>query len=114
MRKKNYKGRCEKKIVSKSKEVCRTYDAIQSAYVDTLQNDPDIQAIQCNVLLQGIENDEYTSDFVCMKINGELMVRECVFRKMITKPKTIQLLDASHDYWTKQDVSDWGLVIDGE
>lgn len=114
MRKKNYKGRCEKKIVSKSKEVCRTYDAIQSAYVDTLQNDPDIQAIQCNVLLRGIENDEYTSDFVCMKINGELMVRECVFRKMITKPKTIQLLDASYDYWTKQGVSDWGLVIDGE
>ena len=30
MRKKGYKGRCEKKDLSKSQEVCRTYDAIQS------------------------------------------------------------------------------------
>ena len=27
MRKKGYKGRCEKKDLSKSQEVCRTYDA---------------------------------------------------------------------------------------
>lgn len=29
MRKKGYKGRCEKKDLSKSQEVCRTYDVIQ-------------------------------------------------------------------------------------
>ena len=34
MRKKGYKGRCEKKDLSKSQEVCRTYDAIQSNYAD--------------------------------------------------------------------------------
>ena len=43
MRKKGYKGRCEKKDLSKSQEVCRTYDAIQSNYADILQNDNDIQ-----------------------------------------------------------------------
>lgn len=32
MRKKNYKGRCQKRTLSKSKEVCRFYDAIQSKY----------------------------------------------------------------------------------
>ena len=30
MRKKGYKGLCEKKSLSKSKEVCRTYDPLQS------------------------------------------------------------------------------------
>ena len=34
MRKRNYKGRCEKRIVEKSKEVCRTYDEIQKSYLD--------------------------------------------------------------------------------
>lgn len=39
MRKKGYKGRCEKKDLAKSREVCRTYAAIQSTYADILQND---------------------------------------------------------------------------
>ena len=37
MRKKNLKGRCEKRMIEKSKEVCKTYDAIQYAYADLLQ-----------------------------------------------------------------------------
>ena len=64
MRKKGYKGRCEKKDLSKSQEVCRTYDAIQSNYADILQNDNDIQEIRCNVLLDGLSEGAYTSDFV--------------------------------------------------
>lgn len=114
MRKKGYKGRCEKKDLSKSQEVCRTYDAIQSNYADILQNDNDIQEIRCNVLLDGLSEGAYTSDFVCVKADGDLMVRECVFRKFLTKPMTVKLLDASRDYWLKHGVSDWGLVIDEE
>ena len=38
MRKKNYKGRCIKKSVSKAKDVCRTYDEIQLSYLDVLQD----------------------------------------------------------------------------
>ena len=49
MRKKGYKGRCEKKSLSKSKEVCRTYDPLQSKYADTLEKSQDIQEIRCNV-----------------------------------------------------------------
>lgn len=33
MRKKNYKGRCEKKSVPKCNEIFKAYDAIQNAYV---------------------------------------------------------------------------------
>lgn len=114
MRKKGYKGRCEKKDLSKSQEVCRTYDAIQSNYADILQNDNDIQEIRCNVLLDGLSEGAYTSDFVCVKADGDLMVRECVFRKFLKKPMTVKLLDASRDYWINHGVSDWGMVIDEE
>ena len=76
MRKKNYKGRCEKRTLGKSKDVCRLYDEIQGRYADRLQ--------------------------------------ECVFRKYLTKPMTVRLLDASRIYWLNHGVSDWGLVIDAE
>jgi len=54
MRKKGFKGRCEKKSLSKSKEVCRTYDPIQNMYAEKLEESPDIQEIRCNVLLEGL------------------------------------------------------------
>ena len=62
MRKKNYKGRCEKRKLSKCKSVCKTYDALQYAYADMLEADNDIVEIRCNVQLEGMD---YTSDFLC-------------------------------------------------
>ena len=91
MRKKNFKGRCEKRVIGKCSEVCRTYDAIQYAYADLLQKNDEIKEIRCNVLLDGLEVGEYTSDFVCTKTDGDLMVRECVFRKFLMKPLTVKL-----------------------
>lgn len=114
MRKKGYKGRCEKRTLSKCKEVCKTYDAIQAAYAEVLQECDEVKEIRCNVLLDGLEIGEYTSDFVCVKPDGDLMVRECVFRKFLMKPMTVKLLDASREYWLNHGVSDWGLVIDAE
>ena len=114
MRKKNFKGRCEKRVIPKCNDVCRTYDPIQSAYADMLAADDAIQEIRCNVLLDGLEVGEYTTDFLCVKTDGDLMVRECVFRKHLTKPLTIKLLDASKEYWLRHGVTDWGLVIDEE
>lgn len=114
MRKKNFKGRCEKRVIPKCNDVCRTYDPIQSAYADMLAADDAIQEIRCNVLLDGLEVGEYTTDFLCVKSDGDLMVRECVFRKHLTKPLTIKLLDVSKEYWLRHGVTDWGLVIDEE
>lgn len=111
MRKKGFKGRCEKRVVSKCRAVCRTYDLIQSAYVDQLQNDDSIREFQCNVLLN---TGEHTTDFLCTKTNGELMVRECVQRKHLLKPMTIRLLDISREYWKRHGVEDWGLVVDAD
>lgn len=114
MRKKSYKGRCQKRSISKCKDVCRTYDEIQYAYADVLQSSDDVKEIKCNVLLEELTEGEFTSDFLCVKANGDLMVRECVFRKFLTKPLTVKLLDISKNYWLKRGVTDWGLVIDEE
>ena len=112
MNRKNFKGRCEKKGATKSKEVCRTYSALASAYLDLLEADTEIIEIRCNVLLDGLEEGEYTSDFVCVKEDGELMVRECVFKKYLVKPLTAKLLDASRNYWLNHGVKDFGIVIE--
>ena len=114
MRKKNYKGRCEKRNISKCQEVCRTYDAIQYAYADILQANKNITEIRCNVPLDRLSVGDYTSDFVCIKLNGDMMVRECVYRKLLTKPLTVKLLDESRLYWLRHGVTDWGLVINEE
>ena len=114
MRKKNYKGRCIKKSVSKAKEVCRTYDDLQLAYLGKLQEDEAIAEIHCNIQFESDGVEEYTTDFFCIKSDGDLMVRECVYRSSLLRPRTAKLLDASRMYWLKRGVSDWGLIIDAE
>lgn len=114
MRNKNYKGRCEKRTSPKSRDICRIYDKLQKVYLDILEKRKDIAEIRCNVWLEGLVMGNYTSDFVCIKENGELLVRECVFRKYLMKPKTVKLLDASRTYWERRGIQDWGLVIDEE
>lgn len=114
MRKKSYKGRCEKRTLSKCTDVCRTYDPIQSAYADILEADEEIKEIRCNVVLEALEEGEYMSDFLCVKIDNDLMVRECVQRKHLMKPLTVKMLDLSREYWLKNGVKDWGIVVNEE
>ena len=115
MRKKNYKGaKVSKRVVAKCEGVCRTYDAIQYAYANLLSEAEEVKSFQVNVLLQGLEEGAYTSDFVITKADGNLMVRECVSRKHLTKPMTTKLLDASRNYWKSHGVSDWSIVIEEE
>ena len=109
------KGRCEKKKVSKCQEICKTYDKVQAACLDYLSEREDIAEIQCNVLLDGLEEDsEYTTDFVCKKANGDLLVRECVYRKNILRPSVALLLEKSQKFWFNRGVLDWQVVIDRE
>ena len=111
MRKQKYKGRCEKRMISKSKEVCRFYNNLQSKYADKLEFDDDIIQIQCNVHLS---NSEYMSDFLVHKKNGDVFVRECVERKFCNKPMTIKLLDISRNYWINHGITDWGIIVNAE
>ena len=114
MKKKNYKGKCQKRKVEKCAEIFRAYNDIQYAYVNYLEQDDNIKEICCNVILKELKDGEYTSDFVCTKANNELMVRECVTRTHLTKPMTVKLLDLSREYWLNKGVTDWGLVINEE
>ena len=66
-----------------------------------LGKEDSIIEFQCNVMLSGLEAGEYSSDFVCEKQNGDLMVRECVERRFLKKPMTVKLLDASRECWTR-------------
>ena len=60
MKKINYKGRCEKRKVSKCEDICRTYSKIQSAMVDMLENNDDAVSFECNVRLKGVAEDLYS------------------------------------------------------
>ena len=114
MKPKGYKRtRCEKRTMSKCADgVVRTYNVIESKYADKLQENPDVKEFRCQVLLEGLGIGEYCSDFVVTKMDGDLMVRECVFRKHLTKPMTAKLLDESRNYWRRRGVTDWGIVLD--
>ena len=113
MRKKKFKGRCEKKTLLKCEGVCRTYDAIQAAYADILSEDPDVKSFRCNVPLEG-DCEAYMTDFVIEMMDGSIVVRECVFRHLIRKPKTIDMLCASQEYWWSHGIYDWKLIIDAK
>ena len=113
MRKKNYRGvRCIKRELGKCEGICRSFDKLQTAFADLLQADESVVSFRCNVLLEGVADDLYTSDFVAVKDDGSLMVRECVFRKNLMRPTMARLLDISRNYWMDCGVTDWGIVVE--
>ena len=114
MRPLKIKDRCIKKKLKKCEEVAKTYDKIQTAYADVLDNDENVRRIKCNVVLENLDEGEYTTDFYCEKSDGDFMVRECVFRKKLSLPRTCKLLDASRDYWLRRGVTDWSIVVEKE
>ena len=97
MRKKNYKGRVEKRNLNKCEDVCRTFDKIQYLYANLLSESEDVKLFQVNVLLEGLDIGEYASDCVITKADANLLVRECVSRNHLTKPLTAKVLDGSRN-----------------
>ena len=119
MRNKKTKTATTKLHLKKMDSACIAYNKVQYAYATRLDSDDNITEIRANVDLDGFKNDKYpdrtyTSDFVCIKKNGDIMVRECIERKYVHRPATVQLLDYSRNYWMSHGVSDWGIIIDEE
>ena len=100
---------CRKHIYSKCRGVCKTYSLLQSAYAEILENDPQVKSFICN---QPMEGTSYTTDFVITKTDGSVMVRECIMKRDLVKPRWLGLLDLSRNYWTEKNIPDWGLVAD--
>lgn len=63
-KKKNYKDPCVKRTLSKSRDVCRTCDAIRQAYADLPERDPGKMEFRCSALLAGPESGGYASYFL--------------------------------------------------
>lgn len=113
MRNSNTRARCEKRTLKKCKGVCRTYSDIQSTMADYLESDENIKEYICNYALTdfSLKDGNYTSDFFCKTVDGDMIVYECVFQKHLKRTLTYTLLDASRTYWLKRGVK-WRLVVD--
>ena len=113
VRKKNYKGRCEKRSVPKYEGICKTYDALQSRMVDILAEDKAVKEIRCNVAMG---NTGYTSDIICIMKDDTFVVYECCYRNLIKRPTMARLLQQSREFWLEHGVQheDWRLAVDAE
>ena len=112
MRNSNTHSLTMKKKLKKSKTTFNAYNELQYRYGIKLDDNPDILEIQANIkLVDCPQGDSYSTDFYCVKTNGELMVRECVYKDKLFKPMTTRLLDISRNYWLSKGISDWGIVI---
>ena len=74
--------------------------------------DEDIVEIHMNVEIDDTELKLYMTDFLCKRKNGDYLVRECAFRKVLLRPQTVKLLDGSRNYWGRRGVKDWGIVVE--
>ena len=111
----NSRSKTIKKKLNKCKNIFYAYSNLQFEYGNTLDMNDDVVEIKCNVKLNGCDlGDTYTSDFVCVKSNGEIMVRECVEKSKLLKPLTCKMLDSSRNFWLSNGVSDWGIIIGEE
>lgn len=87
--------------VKNYKEIMETAgieDSLQEAYADVLSQSNDIEEFRCNVYLEGLAEGDYTTDFVCTKTDGTIIVRECIYRSRLIKPMHYKLLEASRSY----------------
>lgn len=112
MRNTNTKGKTMTRALAKCNKSFIAYNEVQWAYAEVLENDDDIAEIKCNVKLLGFElGDNYSTDFVCSKKSGELLIVETVLKKHLLKPMNCRLLDGSRRYWMGRGVTDFRLVV---
>lgn len=112
MRNKNTHSITLKKKLNKCAAVFNAYHELQYEYGERLDADPEIVEIKCNVPIEPPELEgAFTTDFYCVKKDGTVCVRECVYREKLLRPKTIQMLDACRSYWLSKGIRDWGIVL---
>ena len=86
MRNKNTHSLTIKGKLNKKKGVFVAFNQLQFKYGQLLDKDDEIVEIQANYSLKDFSfGNNYTSDFVCKKSNGELKIRGCIYRKNIMK-----------------------------
>lgn len=112
MRNKNTHSIALKKKLSKCKSIFCAYNDLQFKYGECLDANNEIAEIRCNVSIDECElGGAYTSDFYCIKHNGDILIRECVYKEKLLRPQVITMLDASRNFWLSKGITDWGIVI---
>ena len=97
MKKANYKGKCEKRKLSKCEGICKTYSKLQTVFADILEADDEVVSFECNVDMKGVADNQYSTDFVAVKDDGTKMVRECVWHRNLERPSYSSL--TARIYW---------------
>ena len=91
MRKRDPKTRCTKRRSPKCKEILRLYDKVMIAYADLLDGDQNITEYQCCVPFEDDIAGDMVTDFVATRKDGSVLIRECVLRTKLLKPRTVRL-----------------------
>ena len=111
----NSRSKTIKKKLNKCKNIFFAYSDLQFKYGNILDSNSEIVEIKCNVKLIGCSlGDNYTTDFVCTKLDGSLMIIECIEKDKLLKPMTSKMLDCSRNYWLSKGIDDWRLVVGEE
>ena len=111
----NSRSKTIKKKLNKCKNIFFAYSNLQFTYGNILDSSSEVIEIKCNVKLVECDlGDNYTTDFVCTKLDGSLMVVECIEKDKLLKPLTCKMLDTSRNYWLSKGVEDWRLVVGEE
>ena len=91
MRKKNFKGRCEKITVTKSKSICKTYDDLQRSYLEKLEANSDIQEIRMNIVLDSLP--DYTLNIIRCKFCLFCSFKEIIFNEVFAGTSIKERID---------------------
>lgn len=100
-----------KKKLTKCKDIFKAHSELQFRYGEQLDSRNDIAEIKCNVPINCELEGNFTTDLYCVKTDGSIMIRECVYQDKLLKPFYIKILDASRNYWLSKGIKDWGIVL---
>jgi len=112
MRNINTRNRTYSRKLEKCSKRFVAYNIIQYKFADVLEKDENISEIKANVRLKDfILGDNYTSDFLVIKKDGNFAVYETMFKNNLLKPKNLEILSESRKYWQGKGVEDFTLVL---
>lgn len=114
MRNSKNNAKCEKRHYEKCvNNPAKMYSVLQRRYADILEADDQVKTFEINVPVEiDVEKGVYTTDFLIELTDGTKTVKECVFRKHLCQPKTVNLLSQSKRFWEAKGIEKWGLVLD--
>lgn len=118
------KSRDIKFFSPKNGKTITVHTAVAKRFCDTLEKDDQVKSYQTNVELVNWQekcsivglrtsyvNTQWSSDFLIIKADDSVMVRELMSLEDLKKKSEIEKLEISRRYWKVAHVSDWGIIL---